>query len=254
MNLDAIIFDLDGTAVPNAGNTPSEAMRRAIAECQSQIVLCAATGRSWTEGDQLFAALGLAQPCIISGGTIIINPQTQEIVWQETMPQPAVRAVIATAHKYPYTLMYTQGVQTTAPLSPASIGASPESVNIMYILDIPHDHADVPALIHELEHIDGIAVSKAGAWGIPDGIDLHITSSTATKEHAVIELCGMLGLDRSRVAGVGDGHNDMHLFNAVGYKVAMGNAVPELKAAADSVIASVTDDGLAFYIRQHAGS
>lgn len=47
--------------------------------------------------------------------------------------------------------------------------------------------------------------------------------------------------------GIGDGANDIHLFNAVGLKVAMGNAVPSLKEKADIVIGHVTDDGLAQY-------
>lgn len=64
-----------------------------------------------------------------------------------------------------------------------------------------------------------------------------------------MELCDLLNLDRSEVAGVGDGHNDIHLFNAVGHKVAMGNAVPELKEAADVVIGSVSENGLAEFLQ-----
>jgi hydroxymethylpyrimidine pyrophosphatase-like HAD family hydrolase len=93
-----------------------------------------------------------------------------------------------------------------------------------------------------------ITVTKAHSWNIQGGIDLHITNSQSTKEHAVIELCKMLGVNPANVAGVGDGHNDIHLFNSVGHKIAMGNAVADLKAVADQVIACLDEDGLAKFI------
>jgi peptidyl-prolyl cis-trans isomerase B (cyclophilin B) len=47
---------------------------------------------------------------------------------------------------------------------------------------------------------------------------------------------------------VGDGHNDIELFRAVGRKIAMGNAVPELKEAADEVIGDIAQDSFAEFL------
>lgn len=47
---------------------------------------------------------------------------------------------------------------------------------------------------------------------------------------------------------IGDGENDMLLFKAGGFKVAMGSAAPVLKAEADLIIGDVKDDGLAEYL------
>jgi hydroxymethylpyrimidine pyrophosphatase-like HAD family hydrolase len=44
--------------------------------------------------------------------------------------------------------------------------------------------------------------------------------------------------------GVGDGHNDLPLFEACGFRVAMGNADEELKKLADYIAPSVEDDGI----------
>ena len=60
----------------------------------------------------------------------------------------------------------------------------------------------------------------------------------------------ILGADRSEMIGIGDGHNDLHLFAAVGHKVAMGNAVDELKQAADETIGSVQEQGLEKYLER----
>ena len=76
-----------------------------------------------------------------------------------------------------------------------------------------------------------------------------LPSRTLVKEHAIAKLLKILSVEKDRSVGVGDGYNDVHLFNAVGYKVAMGNAVPELKARADIIIGSVKEDGLAQYLK-----
>lgn len=78
--------------------------------------------------------------------------------------------------------------------------------------------------------------------------DIHITNRNATKEHAIKKLLKIVNIDRENTIGVGDGHNDIHLFNAVNHKVAMGNAVNELKVASDEVISNVDEEGFAQYL------
>jgi len=53
------------------------------------------------------------------------------------------------------------------------------------------------------------------------------------------------GIDKAETMAFGDGDNDLDMFGAVGVSVAMGNAVPQLIAAADYVTADVDDDGIA---------
>lgn len=53
-----------------------------------------------------------------------------------------------------------------------------------------------------------------------------------------------LGVKKKDIIAVGDGMNDLPLFKACGFKVAMGNANPELKALADYVAPNVEDDGI----------
>lgn len=77
-----------------------------------------------------------------------------------------------------------------------------------------------------------------------------MTHKFATKEHAIAEVLTSLGISKEDAIGVGDGDNDLHLFSAVGYKVAMGNAGPNLKVAADWIAPSVDEDGLAEVIER----
>lgn len=52
------------------------------------------------------------------------------------------------------------------------------------------------------------------------------------------------GLKPENVLFFGDGPNDMEMFDHVGLKIAMGNAVPELKEKADYVTNKVEEDGI----------
>ena len=50
--------------------------------------------------------------------------------------------------------------------------------------------------------------------------------------------------------GIGDGYNDFPLLMACGLKIAMGNAVEDLKAIADFIVPSVEQDGVAHAINR----
>jgi len=75
-------------------------------------------------------------------------------------------------------------------------------------------------------------------------IGLDVTNSKATKQVAIHEVAKLLGVTHDEMIGVGDGPNDMPLLMACGLKVAMGNAVEELKDIADFVASSVKEDGM----------
>lgn len=63
--------------------------------------------------------------------------------------------------------------------------------------------------------------------------------------------CEYHQLDPATVIGVGDGENDVALFQALGLGVAMGNAVPELLAVTETVAPSIDEDGVAWLIHRY---
>lgn len=77
-----------------------------------------------------------------------------------------------------------------------------------------------------------------------------ITAPGATKQEGVLQWLRHTGLHRDEVVAVGDGMNDYSMLMAVGLKIAMGNAVAELKEIADFVCPSVDEDGLVTVIEK----
>ncbi|MCZ0703869.1 Cof subfamily protein (haloacid dehalogenase superfamily) [Natronobacillus azotifigens] len=73
----------------------------------------------------------------------------------------------------------------------------------------------------------------------------QIMAKEASKEQAIAHLLKTHQLDFDDVLCFGDDYNDLGLFQACGYAVAMGNAVDELKEIADEVTSSNDEEGVA---------
>jgi hydroxymethylpyrimidine pyrophosphatase-like HAD family hydrolase len=78
---------------------------------------------------------------------------------------------------------------------------------------------------------------------------LEIYNKNASKYHAVEYLRTYLNVDN--IVCFGDNHNDLPLFAASDYKIAVGNAVDQLKEKADLVIGKNYEDGVAVWLSEN---
>jgi HAD superfamily hydrolase (TIGR01484 family) len=246
MQYKALIFDLDGTAIPNVPNgLPSDRVVKAIANSESKLKFCAATGRPITNAKPILDKLKLVYPCIISAGTQIIDPQTGQVLWEASLEDEDVTAVLKICKPYHYEILIRNELMGEG--APAAQRTISESVNVMYIMQC--SEADGQAILEDLAKLPNITAAGVLSW-TGEGLDIHVTHRNATKEHAIAELLKMLGVSKEETIGVGDGNNDTHLFKGVGRKVAMGNATQLLKSQADIVCDTVEKDGLAKFIEE----
>ena len=77
------------------------------------------------------------------------------------------------------------------------------------------------------------------------GIYVEVYSKDASKGRALAELARHLNIRKEEIACIGDGENDLSMFEAAGLRIAMGNAVEDLKKQADYVTDSNARDGAA---------
>jgi len=246
MKYKAVIFDLDGTAIPSTPEgMPTQRLIQAITLSNELLYFCCATGRTWSFARAAVRSLNLVKPCIISAGTQIIDPQAEKILWQVQIEESDLQKILKILQAFTNELLVNDEYPGT--------GKTPQirdynfPIHVMNLQAVTQNDAQV--ICDALVNIKGVACTKVVSQ-TPEHIDLHITNSQATKEHAVHQLCNMLNISAQEVIGIGDGYNDIHLFAAVGYKVAMGNAVPELKEKADLVIGSMQGDGLSAFFEQ----
>ena len=71
-----------------------------------------------------------------------------------------------------------------------------------------------------------------------------INACGTDKAQGVAAMAARFGLAADEIMAFGDGGNDIPMLRAAGVGVAMGEAGPEVQAAADYVTASVDDDGI----------
>ncbi len=85
-------------------------------------------------------------------------------------------------------------------------------------------------------------------WERSGNIDL--TAKGITKLSGLEIVCRQLDITLDKVVAFGDGYNDVDIFKAVGFSVAMGGAPNELREVASMDTASAEDDGICIALRK----
>ena len=109
------------------------------------------------------------------------------------------------------------------------MGTQPQMLDLQRLL-----HERLPGLLHT-------HVLRAARYA---GHICELFPAGVTKWSAVRRLASAWGINEDAICAVGDDVNDLPMIRAAGWGVAMGNAQPAVKAAADQVVSSHDEDGL----------
>jgi len=269
-NIRMIALDLDGTAL-NSQGVLSPATREALEQAAGAgIVVTAATGRAFGAlPEELFAADAFTY-AVTSNGTGIYRMKDRARIYSNLMSDRNLSDLLDVLLTYPCPMeafingtAYADSRYVKATLS---FGVSERSAAYVRATRTPVD--DIPALIRahsgQVEGMDIIVTDPALKTQIRQKVsqipDLYVTSSVAhylefaaggaTKESALAHLARELDIPREAVLAFGDGENDLEMLRFAGIGVAMGNACPLLKEAADFVTGTNDEDGIALAIQR----
>lgn len=244
MQYRAIIVDVDGTSVPNAVDaTPTPRVLHAIRKAQQKVHVCACTSRPIFIAQNVIRALEIKDLCGINDATQIYDAKKEKIIKTFSLSQKAAKAVRAFFRKKKIRFMVNAGK-----IEKYDDGSDfPDDLCSLCVPEVPIEKA--MKLKEELTHIPDIAVQTPPSYK-KGNVWVSVTSATATKLHSVLEITKRIGVDPKDTIGIGDGYNDYPLLSACGLKIAMGNAVPELKAIADFIAPTVEEDGVAVVIEK----
>jgi HAD superfamily hydrolase (TIGR01484 family) len=244
MKYKAIVFDIDGTAIPNTRNgQPSEELKTIIKKAQENFIVSVATGRVYNLCKDLLEQLNLKDPCIISGGAQIVDPITGDVLWEKLMSKKSVNKILEVLIPYEYEIFFSDDIESQ--IAKEKKADTERFVNIKYI-----SSKDSEKIMRRLETIPNIIAHKVSSWK-KGTFDIHITHLEATKDHAIKLFLQKLSLVKKEVIGVGDSDNDLPIFDSVGLKIAMGNSTKKLKEKADFIGSTVDEDGLVGIIRDN---
>lgn len=252
-------LDIDGTLVHEDGSMSQRVADavRAVVEAGHVVVL--ATGRSLPTTESTAARLGIEPSHLVSANGALVLERREgvyETIHVETFdPEPALRTIAeglptgsfmvedATGHR-----RYTNGM-IDWDLDDA------EQVEFEQLLEQPAMRVVVMSPDHEvddfLEIVESMGLHKV-SYAIGYSSWLDIAPDGVNKATGLARVAELLDIPRNRILVAGDGRNDIDMFQWVvageGRAVAMGQAPPEVKAAATEVTATVEGDGLALVL------
>jgi HAD superfamily hydrolase (TIGR01484 family) len=243
----AIISDIDGTLTPIRENAlPSQRVVSSIQRAtELGISFSLATGRPFFLVKYLVDHLGNIGPSIVDNGAVITD-RFGAVIWEANLSIDSANRILDLSRRFELVRAScnTGGIDNPRIIPPGS------KVRKLSIHDIPIEQGEaiIASITKEFKDVEGV---KAASYKGEPLIDVYFSDAQATKFHAVQRLAEILGISSKQMIGVGDGYNDYPMLEACGLKVAMGNAVEELKAIADVVAPSVSEDGLAKVIEDH---
>jgi len=244
----ALMLDCDGTIVPYDYHAlPSLRVTSAIRKAQDVLTVCLATGRSYHFAkpilDHLHMNEGLA---ILNDGAQVIDLATKQPIYEQTISHDDLDEIRKTLKKrvIPYYIH-----DETRDYQPHEVDHyNPNKVFNIFTVEELNLHT-AQSLVQDFSHFKSLVAHKI-QHADPEKYGLLISPVLATKQHGIAAVSKHLGIDTHEIIGVGDGYNDFPLLMACGLRIAMGNAVPELKEIADIVAPSVDEDGLADVIEK----
>lgn len=258
-----LVVDVDGTLVGDSG-APTPRIREAVAaglDAGLRIALC--SGRPLASCGPIARSLRLQGPHIVFNGALVKDPERPRAVVQKPLPPDALDELIELAREEDLCLeLYTEDThfverdRRESRLHAISIRVSyriasfdrfygrHDIIKGQIITSDERSRAATRKLADEFAERLNFSVAIPMAPCV-DMECVNVVDPAVSKGAAVRALIDYYGLSREQVAGAGDARNDLPMFEEVGLRFAMGNAAPEVKAAADVVCPSVEEDGLA---------
>ena len=271
MKIRMIASDLDGTLLDPSGHITERTLRALNAAYGQGIRLVAATGRSLHALPEDLFKVDRVDRAITSNGSSIFSLTTGERIYGIDMHPITVRRIldIARAHALTYEIFISGSSYCSEAYyrDPVRYSGSPRAVSYVHttrtpVADLDAFAADHISRIEGMDFIISDPVHKAEIHRLLKAIpDLYITSSSGyyleMADHRVSKAAALMRIAREydirpeEILVFGDGINDLEMFSAAGHSAAMGNAREELKAAAEQVILSNAEDGIAAFLEQH---
>ena len=106
MSIKLIVTDLDGTFLQTYHSLNEENVRAVRRAREQGVYVAAVTARNWSACKWAVTQTGFDPLCVINNGAAIVDTKTETLCFENTIPTPAVRAILQ-RQKLP--LMYLAG-------------------------------------------------------------------------------------------------------------------------------------------------
>lgn len=237
-----ILLDIDGTLTKDS-KTISPKIQKLIKKIQKKIMVSLISSRSRNSAYKFIKQLDLKSYHILENGAVIIDQNfkpVHKIFIQKKVLKKLYKLLEGSNLKFNVcidgTTEYFEDIQdfNALPLN---------KITRISIINLKHNQ--LLRIETQLKAIDKINYCRVVDKSITLSWNIDITSDLASKGNALEFLYKLLRINKAQTIGIGDGYNDLPFIKNVNLKIAMGNAVNELKRIADIIVPPVDKDGLA---------
>jgi len=247
-----VVSDLDGTLLNDNGDLDKSTIDLIHQLNKNNVPFALATGRLFNAIKDYIQILNLKIPQITLDGTYIVNPFSNEVLFEEYLPRKYVKRALSLSDKYLLKVALCHGSAILYTKENSLISDMLEKYNANYsLVETYEDHLDnTLEILITSEYSEQLRyVSKKMSFPYTYGIRnsfyksqthggiyyLEIRKIGSSKGEGLKKLCEHLNIKVKEAAVIGDWYNDKTLFETDALKVAMANAVPEIKRLSDIV-------------------
>lgn len=274
MNYRLLALDIDGTLV-NSADEVSPASRALLGHLAAAgFIILLATGRRYSRALPVAEDLGLKSPLVTSSGALIKNPLDHATLYRTPFCVTTLREVITTVHDrgFPIALLgdtfeqgfdfyvfqdgptnsymenYLQSNAGSERFWESRLEILPEGILTAFSLGTFEEMKLLAEVLHT--RLPGCLTTNVLRSPKYEGFFCEIMPSGTNKWSAVLWLADRYQIRPCEICAIGDDVNDLAMIAEAGLGIAMGNAPPEVKAAADWVAPSHEEDGLTWALEQ----
>lgn len=239
----ALIFELDGTAVSKKLNAkPSKMVVDSLMKAHEKVAVIFATNRNWKTAKDTAKLLQIQYPCVTLGGSQVIDPITNKVIWEQDLDPGVPAKIIDIAKTFDAKVF---NYDTGKLISPKSYKI--KSVEPILALQVSDKVS--AEMLKQIKKIPLLNVETAHA--MEKGFtQVNVKHIHATKFMALQTISKKLKLNPKECVGVGDAAADITLLNFCGVKIAMGSATSRLKELAQHIAPTIEEDGLAWVVQK----
>jgi Cof subfamily protein (haloacid dehalogenase superfamily) len=260
--ISALISDVDGTLL-TAEKILTDGTRRAVAQLRaSGIAFSIISSRPPRGLRMLLEPLQIATPIAGFNGGTVVTPGLSVVSQHLLAPDIARRAAdFISAHGAQVWLFSGQDwlvrdadgpridlEERTVQFPPTVVDAFGAALDMANkIVGVSDDFALLARCEGEMRTLlaGGAFVARSQRYY------LDITHPLANKGTAVLALAKLLAIPMAEIAVIGDGGNDVAMFEQSGFSIAMSNASPDVQQQARFVTASSNDEGFAMAVERY---
>ncbi|HYF01887.1 MAG TPA: HAD family hydrolase [Patescibacteria group bacterium] len=255
-----IIFsDIDGTLYNRQGELRPQTRRYALELHKAGVNLILATGREHQVAEEALDGLGLTAPIISLDGALVREPGSGKILHIHPIEEKYIAPLFKEIenHKISFTIMTPEGnYYNEEPDLPSHLQhpetkhfkteALPKAKDNFLRIFLTGNRAFITSLYEKIQKNQLLHVNDFTTYESRRESGKHyleIKPHTSNKGIAVSHILQARGLQPADAAGIGDYRNDVEMLRACGYRVAMADAVAELRDIADYITSKNCEEG-----------